>query len=69
MNTKEFYNYLNEYIHNASKREIVSLYSEALRYMQAYNGRTEFGCLAMALGFEVDCDDRGNEIYIKGEIK
>jgi len=69
MNHKEFYNYLNEYIHNASKQKVVSLYSEALRWMQAYNGRTEFGCLALALGFAVDCDDNGNEIYTKGETR
>jgi len=67
MNTKEFYNYLNEYIHKSSKLEVVSLYSQAIRWMQAYNGRTEFGCLALALGFEVDRDDNGNEIYSKGE--
>lgn len=51
-----------------TKDEKIETLYEALDFMNQYNGRTRFQCIAMAMGYEIDYVDNGDreeEVWIK----
>ena len=45
-------NYLELKFNKLKKDEKIDILYEALDYMQQYNGRSRFTCIAMAMGYE-----------------
>jgi hypothetical protein len=64
MKTKTSSEVLKEYV-NLSNAKKVSVLNDAIDYMQQYNGRTKFLCVAMAMGYEQDSNNDNNYIKTK----
>lgn len=64
MKTKTSSEVLKEYV-NLSNAKKVSVLNDAIDYMQQYNGRTKFLCVAMAMGYEQDSNNENNYIKTK----
>lgn len=47
----------------ATKKDKVSILWDALDYMQSYNGRSRWYCVALAMGYENT--EGGNDTYTK----
>jgi len=66
METKEKY-YTSEQISNEFEKLIkdkkISVLYDAIDYMQSYNGRSRFLCIAMAMGY--DNYEGGSDTYTK----
>jgi hypothetical protein len=66
METKEKY-YTSEQISNefekVTKDKKISVLYDAIDYMQSYNGRSRFLCIAMAMGY--DNYEGGSDTYTK----
>ncbi len=43
----------------------VDVLFDALDYMQQYNCRSTRKCICLAMGYEMDIDDDGNEVWKK----
>lgn len=54
---------VQEKYNKLTKDEKIEVLYEALNYMQQYNGRTRFLCIAIAMGF--DNDEGDNKSYYK----
>ena len=47
----------------------VEVLLDALDYMQQYNGRSVRTCICLAMGYRMNIDDDGNEVWEKTKSK
>lgn len=52
-----------------SKPKKVEVLFDAIEYMQQYNGRSVRTCICLAMGYKMNCDDDGNEVWEKTKSK